>query len=184
MQTPLHKTWKEMENCVKLGLTKSIGVSNFNVQLLLDLLSYAEIAPVVNQVEMHPYLPQNDLLYFCKEMNIVIEAYSPLTAPGLIDTLRNTEKIRKNIFEEEIIKKRCEKYEKSGGQIILNWGLSRDVVILPKTEKKERMIENLKSMSFVMDGEDVKLIDSLECGERSLESKHLPEVFGGFNMFA
>lgn len=159
-------------------INKIIGVSNFNVQLLLDLLSYAEIAPVVNQVEMHPYFPQNDLVHFCKTMNIVMEAYSPLTSPGLV-----TEKIRKNIFEEEIIKKMSEKYEKTPGQIILNWGLSRDIVILPKSEKKERMMEIFNSVSFVMDADDLKQIDSLECGQRSVESTG-PPVFGGFNLFA
>jgi len=77
-QPPLHVTWKQMEDLVKQGKCKAIGVSNFNVQLLVDLLSYAEIKPACNQIEVHPYLVQEDLIRFCKKNNIEIVAYSPL----------------------------------------------------------------------------------------------------------
>lgn len=77
-QVPLHITWKALEAQVKAGRVKSIGVSNFNVQLLLDLLSYAEIKPACNQVEVHPYLTQEDLVKFCKKNDIEIVAYCPL----------------------------------------------------------------------------------------------------------
>jgi len=77
-QPPLHVTWKQMEDLVRAGKCKSIGVSNFNVQLLVDLLSYAEIKPVCNQIEVHPYLIQEDLIAFCKKNGIEITAYCPL----------------------------------------------------------------------------------------------------------
>jgi diketogulonate reductase-like aldo/keto reductase len=77
-QVPLHKTWAKLEECVNKGLTKTIGVSNFNVQLLLDLLSYANIKPVVNQVELHPYLTQEDLVDFCHRFEIRVAAYNPI----------------------------------------------------------------------------------------------------------
>ena len=82
-QTPLHKTWKDMESCVNKGLCKSIGVSNFNTQILLDLLSYADIKPVCNQIELHPYLIQEDLVNFCLKYGIQCVAYSPLCGGGL-----------------------------------------------------------------------------------------------------
>jgi len=75
---PLHVVWKQMEDLVRSGKTKAIGVSNFNVQILVDLLTYAEIKPVCNQVEVHPYLTQEDLISFCKKNDIEITAYSPL----------------------------------------------------------------------------------------------------------
>ena len=83
-QPPLHVTWKQMEDLVKSGKTKAIGVSNFNVQILVDLMSYAEIKPVCNQVEIHPYLIQEDLISFCKRNGIEIVAYCPLggNVPG------------------------------------------------------------------------------------------------------
>ena len=77
-QVPLHVTWKQLEDQVKAGKVKSIGVSNFNVQLLLDLLSYAEIKPVCNQIEVHPYLTQEDLIGFCQKYGVEVVAYSPL----------------------------------------------------------------------------------------------------------
>ena len=77
-QIPLHKTWKELEDLVKAGKTRAIGISNFNVQAILDLLSYAEIKPVCNQIELHPYLPQEDLVAFCKKYDIEVVAYCPL----------------------------------------------------------------------------------------------------------
>ena len=77
-QVPLYVTWKQLEDQVKAGKVKSIGVSNFNVQLLLDLLSYAEIKPVCNQIEVHPYLTQEDLIGFCQKYGVEVVAFSPL----------------------------------------------------------------------------------------------------------
>jgi len=77
-QPPLHVTWKQMEDLVRAGKCKSIGVSNFNVQLLVDLLSYAKIKPACNQIEVHPYLVQEDLINFCKKNRIEVTAYCPL----------------------------------------------------------------------------------------------------------
>ena len=81
-QHPLHIYWKQLEECVEKGLTKSIGVSNFSCQILCDLLSYAKIKPVVNQIENHPYLPQNNLVKFCQRYNIHITSFCSLANGG------------------------------------------------------------------------------------------------------
>ena len=81
-QKPLHQLWPEMEALVKKGLTKSIGVSNFNTQLMWDLLSYCKIKPVVNQIEIHPMLPQVELVKFLLANNIIPVAYTPIARPG------------------------------------------------------------------------------------------------------
>lgn len=81
-QHPCHIIWKKLENCVKKGFVKSIGVSNFNCQTICDLLSFAEIKPVVNQIEVHPYLNQNDLINFCNKQGIHTMAFCPMAKGG------------------------------------------------------------------------------------------------------
>ena len=156
--TPMHVTWPEMENLVHLGLTKSIGVSNFNVQILLDLLSYCKIKPAVNQVELHPYLPQADLVNFCMSKEIMIEAYAPMGAPG--NTLNKISD--RVLMEEEKIKELSMKYGKTWAQIVLNWGLNRGYVVLAKTVNLSRLKENWDSQGFKMDKEDYEAIDKLD----------------------
>ena len=107
-----------MENLVNQGLCKSIGVSNFNVQTLYDLLSYCEIKPVVNEIELHPYLVQHELVRFMKDEGIVPIAYCPLARAG--QTSRGASKA---IFEEEIIKQISSENKITPGQVVLRWGI-------------------------------------------------------------
>ena len=127
---PIHVTWKEMEQLVRDGLTKAIGVSNFNVQSLADLLTYAEILPVCNQIELHPYLVQDGLVDFMHKVNIRPVAYCPLTNPGYDEFGPPTP-----IFEQPVIVDLAKKYDKSPAQIILNWGIARGHCVIPKTGK-------------------------------------------------
>jgi len=156
-QVPLHVTWKALEEQVKAGRVKSIGVSNVNVQLLLDLLSYAEIKPVMNQVEVHPYLIQEDLINFCKKNNVEITAYSPLggNVPG------NPKFSSKTLTEEAVIKEIAAKHNKTPGQVIINWHLSRGYVVIPKTATESRIKENFESDTFDLSEEEVKKISDL-----------------------
>jgi len=119
-----------MENLFITGLCKSIGVSNFNVQLLLDLLRYTEIKPVCKQTELHPYLTQKDLASFCKKICIEIVAYSPLCEnnPALKDKLflkimnkQNVELNAATLIKDPTIKKLSDKYSKIPSQIVLSW---------------------------------------------------------------
>lgn len=166
VKIPLYKTWARMEGLVKAGLTKAIGISNFNCQLTLDLLSYAEIKPAVNQFEIHPYLSQKDAVEWYKKMGITPEAYSPLKSPGsvLLDGVKRMD--TRNLLEEPVVKELAEKYGKTKGQIILNWGLARGHVIIPKSSSKARQIENLESYKFKMEPEDVEKLTELNCGDR------------------
>ena len=116
INVPMYKIWAQMEALVDKGLVKSIGVSNFNVQLLWDMLSYARIKPVVNEVELHPLNTQLKLVKYMKSENIVPIGYCPIARGA--DTRKTP-----NIFEHEIVKKYMEKYNKTGAQILLNWGL-------------------------------------------------------------
>ncbi len=102
----IQETWQAMENLVKKGLVKSIGVSNFSTIMLVDLLTYAKIKPVMNQVELHPYLTQEKLVAFCAYKEIAVTAYSPLGRSGVKETEGP------KLFDEPIVKELARKYKK------------------------------------------------------------------------
>ncbi|CEJ01897.1 hypothetical protein RMCBS344292_15918 [Rhizopus microsporus] len=122
---PIIDTWRAMEQLVKSGKARSIGVSNFTIPMLEELLSQCEIPPAVNQVELHPYLPQEDLVEYCKKKNIVLTAYSPLGNPGYRNNMIN-------IFDHPTVLKLAEKYNKTPVQVILNYGINRGYAVIPK----------------------------------------------------
>ncbi|CAI2377282.1 unnamed protein product [Moneuplotes crassus] len=172
LKIPNHVVWAEMEKLVNEGLIKSIGVSNFNVQTLLDMLAYCEIKPVCNQIELHPYLVQDELVKFMKDNDIIPVAYCPLIRAGLEE--RNGPK---DVFELEVIQDLAKKYDKTPGQILLNWGLQRGHVVIPKSSKKSRLIENLACSSFTLDFEDVAKLSELDCNWRCCSSKRYDFCF-------
>ena len=118
---PIKETWEKMEKLVLEGKTKSIGVSNYNVQNLINILSICKIKPVCNEVEFHPYLYQKDLKHFCDKENIQIIAYNPLTKGPYCKRSEEVIKKRKlDLFNEDIVKQLSKKYNRTLGQIILN----------------------------------------------------------------
>lgn len=173
--TPLHKLWPIFESFVKRGLVRHIGVSNFNCQLLVDLLSYAEIRPFCNQIEIHPYLNQRNLVNFLKKNKIIPIAYCPLFKYGKDD--------KHALLDEKIIVDLATKHNKTPAQIVLNWHLHNGVAVIPKSNNKERQKENLNSSSFKMDEEDYALIDTLNCNKRRCGSMG-PAWSVGFDIFS
>ncbi|WP_162595978.1 aldo/keto reductase [Bacillus sp. CGMCC 1.16541] len=141
------ETWKALEKLYKDGRVRAIGVSNFQVHHLEDVLADAEIKPMVNQVEYHPRLTQTELQSFCKEQGIQLEAWSPLMQGELLD----------NLTLQEI----GEKYNKSVAQVILRWDLQNEVVTIPKSIKEHRIIENASIFDFELTKEDMEKIDAL-----------------------
>jgi len=165
---PLYKIWKELEECVNEGLTKHIGLSNFNLQIILDLLTYCKIQPAVNQIELHPYLAQVDLVEYLKKLGIVVVAYSPIGAPNKVIPGRD---MAKEIISHETILKLASKYEKTPAQIVLNWGIQRGHVVIPKSSSIERQKENIESLDFSLSKEDVDLVTSLDENGRMFNPK-------------
>ena len=154
-KVPLYKTWAKMEECYKKGLTKAIGVSNFNTQILLDMMTYAEIRPAINQIELHPYLPQPNLVHFCQTLGIQVMAYGPLSAPG--STAPGTSAI-----VDPVVLELSKKYSKSPAQICLAWGMARGHIVIPATSSASRLKENMDAVTFTMEKEDVEKMSELK----------------------
>jgi methylglyoxal/glyoxal reductase len=146
------ETWKALEKLYKDGRVRAIGVSNFHVHHLKDLMADAEIKPMVNQVEYHPHLAQIELLQFCKAEGIQMEAWSPLKQGELLT--------------EPTIVEIAEKHEKSPAQVILRWDLQNEVVTIPKSIKEQRIIQNADIFDFELTAQDMDRLNSLNKDER------------------
>ena len=142
------EAWRALEYLYKEGRVKAIGVSNFQVHHLEDLLKDAEIKPVINQVEFHPYLTQQKVREFCKNNNIQVEAWSPLMAGN-------------GLLENEVLKEIAKKYNKTVAQVVLRWDLQSQVVTIPKSTNEGRLIQNTELFDFNLTEEDMKKIDGL-----------------------
>ncbi|MFD3199800.1 MULTISPECIES: glyoxal/methylglyoxal reductase [Bacillus] len=145
-------TWRALEKLYKDGKIRAIGVSNFQVHHLEELLKDAEIKPMVNQVEFHPRLTQKELRDYCKAQGIQLEAWSPLMQGQLLDN--------------EVLTQIAEKHNKSVAQVILRWDLQHGVVTIPKSIKEHRIIENADIFDFELSQEDMDKIDALNKDER------------------
>lgn len=144
--------WRALETLYKEGRVKAIGVSNFHIHHLEELMKDAEIKPMVNQVEFHPRLTQKELREYCKEQGIQFEAWSPLMQGELLD----------NPVLQDIGKK----YNKSVAQVILRWDLQHGVVTIPKSTKEQRIVENATVFDFELTQEEMERIDGLNENRR------------------
>jgi len=173
IKTPMHILWKNMENLVKKGLTKSIGVSNYNIQSLMNLLSFCEIKPVLNEVEFHPYFHQKELLNFCKNNDIQLLAYNSLCR-GVYTKRAHNKEVNYNLLEENVIVELAKKYNKTPGQIALNWAIYQNVAVIPASGKPYRVKENIESAYFRLSKEDYEKVCGLNIGYRFLPSRIVP----------
>jgi D-xylose reductase len=177
--------WPKLEKCVEKGLTKAIGVSNYNVQNLLIVLSVAKIKPLVDEVEFHPYLYQKDLLEFCNLEKIKILAYNPLVKGRYCKERHAEEMAKKNLdlFNEPAVQTLAQKYGKTPGQIILNWEIKRGVIPIPSTSKPERMKENLEAVDLKMEESEYDTLDHY--AEHDKEFRFCDSMkFYGIDIFA
>lgn len=145
-------TWRALEKIYQEGRVRAIGVSNFLQHQLEELLEVAEIVPMVNQMEFHPYLVQQNLLDFCADKGIQYEAWSPL--------------MQGHIFDLDPLKELAEKYGKTIAQIVLRWDLQKGVVTIPKSVKKERILGNAALFDFELSAADVAILDQLNRNQR------------------
>jgi 2,5-diketo-D-gluconate reductase A len=146
-------TWQTLEEFYHQGRARSIGVSNFQPHHLRRLHEESDVTPAVNQIEVHPYLMQDEVRLFCTEHGIRVEAWSPI-AQG-------------NVLDDPVIRSVAEKYQKSPAQVVLRWHIEREDIVFPKSVTPERVKENFEIFDFELDDDDVVAITSLDRFERT-----------------
>ncbi len=146
------ETWRALEKLYKDGLVRAIGVSNFKIHHLEEIMANCEIKPMVNQVEYHPRFNQKELHDFCKSHSIQLEAWSPLMQGRLLD--------------DPVLVEIANKYNKSTAQVIIRWDLQTGVVTIPKSVKPHRIAENADVFDFELSQEDMDKINALNQNKR------------------
>ncbi|AZV61140.1 aldo/keto reductase [Peribacillus frigoritolerans] len=146
------ETWRALEKLYKDGKVKSIGVSNFHVHHLENLLANSEVKPVVNQIELHPLLTQVEIRDYCAKHEIKVESWSPLG--------------RGNLLEEPTINHIAKKHGKSSAQVLIRWHLQHDLVVIPKSITPSRIKENAQVFDFSLSLNEMNQIDALNKNER------------------
>jgi D-xylose reductase len=162
----IQETWTAMEGLVSAGLAKSIGISNFQGQLVYDLLRYCKIRPATLQIEHHPYLVQQELLNICKEEKIAVTAYSSFGTLSFAEFNMKHAGALKPLMETDVITSLASKYGKEPSQILLRWSTQRGLAVIPKTSRANVMATNLDCTSFDIDEEDMAKISAMDKGIR------------------
>ena len=142
--------WRALEAAVE-RLVRSIGVSNFNEDQMAELLAAARVKPAVNQIEIHPRLPQNDLVAYCQSQGVTVTAYSPLARGG-------------GLFDNETVAGIAGKHAVTPAQVVLRWGLERGVVVIPKSVTASRIAANADVFGFALDDDDMAAMTQLDDG--------------------
>lgn len=165
--TPMHETWPAVEALVGASLARSIGVSNFQAQLLYDLLRYAKIPPATLQIEHHPYLVQQELLNLCKAEGIAVTAYSTFGPASFLefDGFLHAKGLVPLMQDQEIVRI-AKKVGKQPSQVLLRWATQRGLAVIPKTIRAEVLAQNLDCTSFDLAQEDIDAISAKDRGLR------------------
>ena len=145
------ETWRAFEHLYETGKVKAIGVCNFKVEHLEELKKTAKIMPMVNQVEIHPFSTKNNIINYCKDNNIKVVAWSPIS--------------RGRVLSNDLMIDLSQKYKKSIVQIVLRWHMQKGVIPIPKSSNENRIKENMDIFDFEISSEDMKAIDSLDEGD-------------------
>ncbi|MEM1505773.1 aldo/keto reductase [Domibacillus sp. 8LH] len=159
----VYGSWRAMEELYREGKIRAIGVSNFYPDRLVDLITHNEVVPAVNQVETHPFCQQIESHNLMKENNVQIMSWGPF-AEG-----------RNNMFQNEVLVSVAKKYNKFVAQVILRWLTQKEVVVIPKSVHKERIIENFDIFNFELSQEDMETITTLDTKESVFFSHRDPE---------
>lgn len=147
------ETYKAMEKLYHEGRVKAIGVCNFEIEHLERLLDECDVKPVLNQIECHPHLAQNEIKEFCAKHDIFVEAWSPLEQGG-------------EILKDDVIKTIAEAHQKTTAQVVLRWHLQNNTIVIPKSVTPSRIEENFQVFDFELTAEEMKQIDSLNLDRR------------------
>ena len=157
----IRETWTAMEALVQKGLCKSIGISNFNGALIMDLLRYAKIVPATLQIEHHPYLTQLGLVEFAQSQGIAVTAYSSFGPLSFLEMDMKQAKDTPLLFENQAIKKIAEQHKKTPAQVLLRWATQRNVAVIPKSNNQARLAQNLNVTDFDLSKSEIEDISNL-----------------------
>jgi 2,5-diketo-D-gluconate reductase A len=160
----IYGSWRAMEELYREGRIRAIGVSNFQPDRVMDLIMHNKVIPAVDQIETHPFCQQIETQKFLKENNVQIESWGPF-AEG-----------KNNIFKKELLLSLAKKHGKTVAQVILRWLIQREVVVIPKSVHKERIVENFNVFDFELSREDIDAIGTLDMKVSSFLDHRDPEI--------
>ncbi|CAG8425406.1 unnamed protein product [Penicillium salamii] len=162
---PMYQTWAAMEGLVGERLTRSIGISNFDIQLISDLLSYSRIAPAVLQIEHHPYLTQQRLVKYAQARGITITAYCSFGPQSAVAAKLANVGDLDSLLDHQLIKKISSEHNKTPSQVLLRWATQRGIAVIPKSRGLEHMRQNL-DMQWNLEESEIGAIGALDQGLR------------------
>ena len=175
-ELPISKTFEAMAKLREKGLIKSVGVSNCGISNLEKIINESGVVPAMNQVELHPYNPQNDLLKYCQEKGIRLTAYSPLGSGDRPDSMK--QKDEPPLLENDTVKSVAEKEGLTPAQLLIAWAIDRGTVVIPKSTNAERIAENFVPADHELSAEARNALDSIDIQYRfvEVESWFIPGV--------
>lgn len=156
---PLSQTWSGMELCKEKGIARHIGVSNFNISKLEEIIKAGKYAPEMNQVELHPFLPQNKLVEFCQANGIHMTAYSPLGSGDRAAAIKKTDE--PSLLGHPLIQALAKKHEATAGQVLIAFSLARNIVVIPKSVNQVRIRENIKAFDLELSESDMESLANI-----------------------
>ena len=156
----MQDTWRAMENLVEKGLVKSIGVANFTAPMIVDLLTYAKVKPVMNQIEIHPYHSQSELVAYCQKQQIQVTAYSPLGS--FVD-------LPAKPIKDQVVIDIATTHHKTPAQVLLRWSLQRGLIAIPKSVNLGHVAENIDVFDFKLSAAEMDQINNLNKDQRFIE---------------
>ena len=162
----IRETWTAMESLVDQKLARSIGVSNFSAQLLMDLLRYARIRPATLQIEHHPYLTQTRLVDYAQRQGIAVTAYSSFGPLSFLELNLKDAHNTPLLFEHDVVKSVAEKHGRTPAQVLLRWATQRNIAVIPKSNNPTRLAQNLQVTDFALEQSEIEAISALDKGLR------------------
>jgi alcohol dehydrogenase (NADP+) len=178
-EVPLKETWEAMVDLKKENLVKHVGVSNFSKKKLSQLMKDSDYVPEVNQIELHPYLHQEDLVSFCHDNAILVTAFSPLGSQDRTEEMKADNE--PTLLENDVIKSIAEKHDATPAQVLIRFHLERQVATIPKSTNEDRIEENLKSAELELDGEDIQKLSDLDNHYRYVNGKFFETSDGKYS---
>ena len=163
---PLSQTWEAMQDQKESGFAKHIGVSNFNKSKLTELFAVGGQRPEMNQIELHPYLPQEQLVTFCKENDLLVTAYSPLGSP---DSRAEKHDKDPKLLEDGVVKLIAEKHGVTLSQVLIAWSIAREIAVIPKSVNEMRIRENFAAANLLLDSDDLAKLKAIGTKHRFVD---------------